>query len=731
MHWLVRPPGGPARLPALPDLAAASCRVHLQPWTNQSTPSDGNGGHTVSLASVPPQQFLCPYESHCFSLCMCCDFYGCDCRMQCPEGCACYHDATWSANIIQCSRRGHADIPPLIPMDATAVFLDGNQLVDLSGQIFLGRSRMKALYLNHSAVAVVSNSSFLGLMDLQLLDLSHNALSVLGGAQLFGDLVNLRELYLQANHLTTIGADTFRPLKSLSVLRLDGNRLAAFPAWELQASNQFLIGLYLAGNPWTCDCDFVDKLRMFIDGNMDKVIDARMVKCIINNNYEFGDYGGGGLVTAAAAGGAIGGRNCIESAAAKAAGYYHHGGQASGRGENSDGDSEALAIIIGCCVMFLAVVFTACAAYRLQNPLRLWIHAKYGIRLPSAKSTATMINNNNADKLFDAYISYSLKDEAAVRSLAAELGTCYRLCLHHRDLTGGGFSSSAAAIEDEEKTAMLVATAARSAARTVLVMSQAYLTAEWQEGGVRAALLGPPVPSEVSQSVVILLMEDLLDFDNSDNNSSGCGVSFEVKNFITTCQFVLRWRESRFWTKLRYILPDPLPLSASDVSRISAENIDRTADIGGGGGILMWDVGLKDLLQGTALPLPSAATATAQQQQHHEVALNQPQQPQRAESASSLRFKSRSRASVQAAGATTTVESNSEFIYLTPKPKKARCSQGSTAMAGSGGGSHYESHQRSTSEVYLQQQVKHCRYHYHNSRFMSLVLPTNCTVETT
>ena len=82
---------------------------------------------------------------------------------QCPEGCTCYHDSTWKNNVIDCrcsshnhhhrnhitismimifiiiimiiimmimiySSRGHTALPPLIPMDATTLHLDGNNL---------------------------------------------------------------------------------------------------------------------------------------------------------------------------------------------------------------------------------------------------------------------------------------------------------------------------------------------------------------------------------------------------------------------------------------------------------------------------------------------------------------------------------------------------------------------------------------------------------------------------
>ena len=238
MQWIVNQANGD-RLPHLADLEEAECLVNYH----------GNTTAVARLTSVQPEQFLCQYDSHCFSLCMCCDFFGCDCRMQCPQGCSCFHDSTWASNIIQCSARGHAEVPALIPMDATSVFLDGNGLRNLSGQIFLGRSRMKSLYLNNSYVTEVSNNTFLGLMDLQLLDLGGNELQQLEGEE-FTDLVNLRELYLQSNKLQHIAEEVFRPLKSLSVLRIDNHLLTTFPIWEL-STNPFLVGIFIANNMWT------------------------------------------------------------------------------------------------------------------------------------------------------------------------------------------------------------------------------------------------------------------------------------------------------------------------------------------------------------------------------------------------------------------------------------------------------------------------------------------------
>ena len=79
--------------------------------------------------------------------------------MQCPDGCSCFHDAAWDTNIIQCGLRGHTDVPLLIPMDATEIRLDGNNLTDVDSQSFIGRKRVTTLYLNNSQVNT-DNSRF-------------------------------------------------------------------------------------------------------------------------------------------------------------------------------------------------------------------------------------------------------------------------------------------------------------------------------------------------------------------------------------------------------------------------------------------------------------------------------------------------------------------------------------------------------------------------------------------
>ena len=65
---------------SLADLDSLTCSHHSQT------------GLVSPLVSASQAEFLCHYEVHCFSLCKCCGFLACDCRMDCPDPCTCLHD---------------------------------------------------------------------------------------------------------------------------------------------------------------------------------------------------------------------------------------------------------------------------------------------------------------------------------------------------------------------------------------------------------------------------------------------------------------------------------------------------------------------------------------------------------------------------------------------------------------------------------------------------------------
>lgn len=277
------------------------------------------------LASV----HLCPYKSHCFALCYCCDFDACDCEMSCPENCSCYYDQTWSTNIVDCSannqingnsqarftqmmmgagssgshhysHHGHhrqpstslqqamtpqiikfMSIPEKIPMDVTELYLDGLELLHLRANALIGRRNLKSLYLNNSLLYSIEPKALATQKALKILQLNSNSLSELHGYE-FEQQAELRELYLANNRLTSIANATFLPLKSLQILHLQNNQLYHFNFWSNIPSGHKLISLNLGQNPWSCQCDHVEPMLQWLQVNIKHIHDRKSVGCQYN-----------------------------------------------------------------------------------------------------------------------------------------------------------------------------------------------------------------------------------------------------------------------------------------------------------------------------------------------------------------------------------------------------------------------------------------------------------------
>merc|ERR1719458_499955 len=231
--------------PLIADRSSLSCSPHL-PRNAQSSP--------IPLMKVPPSLLLCHYTEHCFSLCRCCTFLACDCRMKCPDPCSCYHDQSWTLNMIQCSARNLTNVPREIPMDSTVLHLDGNNFGQLGPEVFLGRTRVTTVHLNGSRISGLTNGSLAGLSALKRLFLQHNVITELFGEE-FVDVGEVEVLHLHHNLLSFVANNSFAPLTSLRVLSLHNNLLAQIslpPA---------LVMVTVASNPWECSCPLAATLE--------------------------------------------------------------------------------------------------------------------------------------------------------------------------------------------------------------------------------------------------------------------------------------------------------------------------------------------------------------------------------------------------------------------------------------------------------------------------------------
>nr|AGK40936.1 toll-7 [Nilaparvata lugens] len=478
----------------------------------------------LSAVDSRPSEFLCNYETHCFALCHCCDFDACDCEMTCPTNCTCYHDQTWSTNVVDCSRQNNDQIPRRIPMDATHVYLDGNNLKELQNHVFIGRKNMRTLFVNASRIQTIQNRTFNGLNALRVLHLEDNLIKELKGYE-FDHLSQLRELYLQNNQIAHIGNSTLFPLKSLEILRLDGNRLVSFPVWQLTL-NSYLVEVTLGNNRWSCRCKFLKELRSWVSDNSQKVADSGDIWCYANetrtpyrrevdlNNTACSDYYSDSSV--------------IQSLIV----------------------SDYLPMVIVTLSALVIVVVLSVVMFIFRDSVRVWLFSTYGVRLFQFKAPSAKHYGEDREKLYDGYVVYSPKDEEFVlQSIVAELehgSPSFHLCLHYRDLP----HSAAPYLQH---TSPVVVEAAEASRRVILVLSRNFLQTEWSRFEFRSAL-HEALKGRVFKLVLVeegsILPEAELDPD--------------LRPYLKTGTRI-RWGEKRFWERLRYVMPS----AASDNKRKS------------------------------------------------------------------------------------------------------------------------------------------------------------------
>ncbi|XP_022199062.2 toll-like receptor 6 [Nilaparvata lugens] len=470
----------------------------------------------VPLVEAESSQFLCAYKTHCFALCTCCDFDACDCEMTCPSNCTCYHDQSWSANIVDCSAAGYTQMPSRIPMDATAVYLDGNNFGELSSHSFIGRKNLITLYANNSNIAAIYNHTFSGLKRLKILHLENNQIKELLGFEL-STLEDLKELYLQNNLIHHIDNRTFMGMKKLEVLRVDGNRLTKFSVWQLSA-NPYLVEIGLSGNQWSCECDFMAEYAVWLRINLAKVMDAGKIQCMLNN------------VTNAMG-------PPIYDLNGTMCDMFLGGPRMVGRYAIND----YLSFFICTVFAFTASVATVCFLFLYRRELRVWIYSRCGLRM--CYKTTAFEEEQDRDRLFDAYVSYSVKDDGFVSEMLApglEQGDpAFRLCLHYRDFNVSAY------------VADTIVEAVESSRRTIVVLSKNFIQSEWCRFEFKSAL--HEVLKDRRRRMIIVIYGELPQKD----------LDPDLRLYLKT-NTTIQWGDRQFWQKLRFAMPDarksaPLP----------------------------------------------------------------------------------------------------------------------------------------------------------------------------
>lgn len=435
-------------------------------------------------------------------------------------------------------------------MDVTELYIDGNTLTNLSSHTFIGRKNMKYLYLNHSHIVNIANRTFNGLTMLQVIHLEHNEIQALHGFE-FEHLSGLRELHLHHNRITSIHNATFANLRSLEILHLEHNLLVKYQVWQLSHLNVNLKAAFLANNPWSCDCRFMQQMQDWVGQVASSFVkDSERIQCrFAGPSREVGPY----LWEFSSS-------NCVNHSStpllavdstslpppgwnlrlpASSSGDWATSSPNGIPGGSLDASSPSTAsaaiqnhlplVITGLVVVILLICLGVCCCF-YRKEVKVWIYSKYGVRFFNRSRFAP-----ETEKLFDAFISYCKKDEAFIAQILAPELECghppYRMCLRYRDLPVTGYVAEA------------ITEAIESSHRTIILLSEQYLKSDSCRFELKVAHHESHVNNRNHKLIVVLLEKNSL--NDLDADARIC---------LRSASFV-HWEDKRFWEQLRYRMP--------------------------------------------------------------------------------------------------------------------------------------------------------------------------------
>lgn len=473
-----------------------------------------------SLQQLSRAEFLCSYTSHCEESCMCCD-YACYCKYVCPASCRCFiSDDYFPVHLVLCNSASLTTVPAELPEGATDLRLDGNNIPVLHRHVFLALKHVQCLYLNNSHIHAIENNTFKGLKSVRHLYLNNNRLAVIHSVT-FQGLDSLEQLFLQKNSIYSFDFQALASPRSLAVVNLQGNALTSAPLdelWRLANTTSPGMKLYFSENPWSCDPDFICKFIYFFQSNSEFVSDVSYIECVHSEIMDKQHHLRSNSFNIVNIQSQFCGVNQSE-----------HENMTSQSSESSAPNNEMYALIAACII----IAFTATllvVAYINRRLLQVLFFTRFGFRIFGATESS-----DDNEKLYDAFISYSNKDEEfVVRQLAHRLENGdkkYAICVHYRD-----FPAGACIIET-------IVQSVEASKRTILVVSDNFLDSEWCRFEFQTAY--QQVFSEPQSNVIVIVLHSL-DPEKMDE-------TLKVYMKTWTC---LKYDDPWFWEKLMYAMPD-------------------------------------------------------------------------------------------------------------------------------------------------------------------------------
>nr|UOF73992.1 protein toll [Prodiamesa olivacea] len=297
------------------------------------------------------------------------------------------------------------------------------------------------------------------------------------------------KIYASNNQLTELSPENIPP--RLEVIEIDNNRLEGInhTILNLFGNSSNLKNIKLSGNPWRCDCSAL-KLMNFVQDRYKIIPDYGTMQCR-DNGQLFKK-----LVT------------------------------------NDLCTSENIKIVyisIVVAIMSLLLGVLAALYYKYQKQIKMWLYAH---NLCMWFVTEEELDK---DKKYDAFVSYSHKDEDFVADfLVPELENGiipYKLCLHERDWSPGLEISTQ------------ISNSVNDSKRTIIVMSPHYLQSNWAQWEFRVAQ--SHAATEKRSRIIVILYGDIGDIDKLDT---------DIRDYLKLNTYV-KWGDKWFWHKLKYAMP--------------------------------------------------------------------------------------------------------------------------------------------------------------------------------
>ncbi|CAD7090425.1 unnamed protein product [Hermetia illucens] len=298
------------------------------------------------------------------------------------------------------------------------------------------------------------------------------------------------ELYASNNSISRFAEPNIPT--NLQVLDLSNNTLTQIDATVFKRIKQInqTSHLYFGDNPWQCDCNALGLLS-FIRTNSERIQDLNFIKC--STGARFSTLFPKDL--------------CKESIVFEVLAYI----------------AAALGVIF---------VVLGGLSYRFRTEIKVWLFAH------NMCWHLVTEQNIDDDKKYDAFISYSHKDEDfVIENLLPNLENGpipYKLCLHERDWLPGEFIHTQ------------IIQSVNDSRRTIIVLSPNYLESVW--GSLEFQIAYKAALEEARTRIIIIMYRDI-------GNSVDVGP--ELKSYLNTNTYI-KWDDPWFWEKMRHAMPHPV-----------------------------------------------------------------------------------------------------------------------------------------------------------------------------